>query len=151
MSNRPGPAGAESAGGTEAVPPSVVSRFAAEGFKFVGRIRLAHEMGPRPQPADSQPEPEADHEGNWRIKAVRCTAEGDVYIGRRALAPHARAAPRMRAAPPCMRAHGGRGRMHTSRGRVHAPRSPCADAACSRPARPPGSRPPGRLPLNPAA
>ncbi|GBF97874.1 peptidase [Raphidocelis subcapitata] len=81
MSNRPGPAGAESAGGSDAVPPSVLTRFAAEGFKFVGRIRLSHEMGPRPEPADKQPAPKEDGDSHWRVKAVRCTAEGDVYIG----------------------------------------------------------------------
>ncbi|KIY97292.1 Glutamyl endopeptidase [Monoraphidium neglectum] len=80
--NRPGPRGAESAGGsTGTVPGDVVTRFLSEGFRYVGRIRLAYEFGPQPEPAASQPAPEEDGKGNWIAKAVRCTPEGDVYVG----------------------------------------------------------------------
>jgi hypothetical protein len=85
MDNRVGPAGAESAplnASTLVVPPSVFTQFLSEGFRYVGRIRLAHDFGPQPTPSEVQPAPEEDGHGNWMIKAVRCTAEGDVYIGR---------------------------------------------------------------------
>ncbi|KAI8471057.1 MAG: trypsin-like cysteine/serine peptidase domain-containing protein [Monoraphidium minutum] len=81
MDMHPGPAGAESAGGNNTVPGSVVTAFLEEGFRYLGRIRLAHEAGPRPEPAGEQPAPERDEKGAWRVKAVRCTAEGDMYIG----------------------------------------------------------------------
>ncbi|KAI8468655.1 MAG: trypsin-like cysteine/serine peptidase domain-containing protein [Monoraphidium minutum] len=81
--NRNGPAAAESAGASVgAVAADVRNRFLSEGFKYVGRIRLAHELGPRPSPGDAQPPPETDADGDWVAQAVRCTPEGDVYIGR---------------------------------------------------------------------
>lgn len=85
MGARPGPLNAESAGGNASellVPPSVVTQFIEEGFRYVGRIRLAHELGPRPEPALVQPPPEKDVDGDWTAKAVRCTSDGDVYVGR---------------------------------------------------------------------
>lgn len=83
MDEKPGPPGAESAGGSAgSVPPNVVNRFVAEGFKYVGRIRLARDLGPRPDAASDQPEPETDADGDWTAKAVRCTPEGDVYVGK---------------------------------------------------------------------
>jgi hypothetical protein len=86
MDMRPGPLGAESAPlnvSALVVPSHVYTQFLKEGFRYVGRIKLAREGGPRPEPADkAAPAPEKDKDGNWHIKAVRCTSEGDVYIGR---------------------------------------------------------------------
>lgn len=82
MDMHPGPAGAESAGGNSTVPFSVVTAFVQEGFRYLGRIRLARDMGPAPEPSDAQPLPETDSKGDWAVKAVRCTADGDMYIGR---------------------------------------------------------------------
>jgi len=86
MDMRPGPLGAESAplnASTLTVPPQVFTQFLQEGFRYVGRIRLAHEFAPQPTPAAAQQtEPEQDENGDWKVKAVRCTPEGDVYIGR---------------------------------------------------------------------
>jgi V8-like Glu-specific endopeptidase len=86
MNMRPGPLGAESAplnASALLVPHSVYTQFLKEGFRYVGRIKLAREGGPRPEPsASAPPAPEKDKDGNWRVKAVRCTSDGDVYIGR---------------------------------------------------------------------
>ena len=88
LDSRNGPRGAESAGGQLPVPADVVTRFLEEGFKYVGRIRLARDVGPAPEPAAGGGAPEAPAagpDGHWDVKAVRCTPEGDVYVGRCAL------------------------------------------------------------------
>jgi hypothetical protein len=82
MSSKPGAPNAESAGGSDAVPLTVIRQFVDEGFRYIGRIRLAHDLGPAPAPAAEQPEPERDGDGGWRAKVVRCTADGDLYVGR---------------------------------------------------------------------
>ncbi|GBF96540.1 hypothetical protein Rsub_09123 [Raphidocelis subcapitata] len=84
MDMRPGPAGAESAplnASSLVVPPQVFTQYLKEGFRYVGRIRLARDFGPRPVPSEVQPAPDRDADGDWVVKAVRCTPEGDVYIG----------------------------------------------------------------------
>ena len=88
MSMRPGPAGAESAGlnaSTFQVPAHVVTQFVSEGFKYVGRIRLARDFAGAAAGGDAaaHPQPELSADGShWVAKAVRCTPEGDVYVGR---------------------------------------------------------------------
>lgn len=83
MGSRNGPRGAESAAPSSFVPAAILNQFIDDGFKYVGRIRLAHEWGPRPEAALEQPPaPAPDASGHWNIKAVRCTSDGDVYVGR---------------------------------------------------------------------
>lgn len=86
---KPGPQAAES-NGLEAiriVAKDVINAFRGEGLRYVGRIRLAKELSPRPagNVPLNQPEPEQDEHGNWQVDAIRCTSSGDVYKGRCAL------------------------------------------------------------------
>jgi hypothetical protein len=79
---KPGPNGAESGSDVrKVVPRAVIDAFKSEGLRYIGRIKLAREMGPRPTSTADQPEPDSDGRGNWRVDAVRCTSEGDVYRG----------------------------------------------------------------------
>jgi hypothetical protein len=82
---KPGPVGAES-GGLElhTIARDVISAFRAEGLRYIGRIRLARDVGPRPNVTTLgtvQQEPESDSHGNWLVRALRCTSAGDVYRG----------------------------------------------------------------------
>jgi hypothetical protein len=85
--SKPGPHGAESGrptGFVRLIDKAVINAFKGEGLRYVGRIRLAREMGPRPRNIGSNmrlPEPEIDSDGNWRVGTLRCTADGDVYKG----------------------------------------------------------------------
>jgi hypothetical protein len=95
------------------VPLAILRQFLGEGLRYVGRIRLAHDLGPAPAPGngtEGQEEPDKDGDGNWLVKAVRCTADGDLYVGRcGAAALLGRAAARLRAAfclPACPASRG---------------------------------------------
>jgi hypothetical protein len=83
---KPGPQGAESNGleGVRTVAADIINAFKDEGLRYVGRIKLAKELAPRPQGSTpvSQPEPELGADGNWHVDALRCTSSGDVYKGR---------------------------------------------------------------------
>lgn len=87
---RPGPPGAESAplnASALFVPHAVLTRFVEEGFRYVGRVRLVHEFAPPRGAAGSNrsaaAEPETTPDGrHWKVKAARCTPDGDMYIGR---------------------------------------------------------------------
>ncbi|WIA36134.1 hypothetical protein OEZ86_007481 [Tetradesmus obliquus] len=83
---KPGPQGAESNGleGVRTVAKDILNAFRDEGLRYVGRIKLAKELAPRPQGSVpvSQPEPELGPDGNWQVEALRCTSNGDVYKGR---------------------------------------------------------------------
>jgi hypothetical protein len=83
---KPGPQGAESNGleGIRTVAKDVINAFRDEGLRYVGRIKLAKELAPRPQGSTpvSQPEPEVGPDGSWLVEALRCTSSGDVYKGR---------------------------------------------------------------------
>lgn len=81
---KPGPAGSESNGvGIKLLAKDVINAFRSEGLRYVGRIKLAKDLGPRPvgTAAVSQPEPDTDGRGNWKVDALRCTHSGDVYKG----------------------------------------------------------------------
>lgn len=84
---KPGPHGAESGaedGVISLIDRAVINAFKSEGLRYVGRIRLAKELAPRPADAEQalkQPEPDVDEKGNWKVDALRCTADGDVYRG----------------------------------------------------------------------
>lgn len=81
---KPGPQGSESNGlGIKFLAKDVINAFRSEGLRYVGRIKLAKELAPRPGPSGplSQPEPDSDGRGNWKVDAVRCTSVGDVYKG----------------------------------------------------------------------
>jgi hypothetical protein len=81
----PGPSGAESSGQLTAITPDVINAFIKEGLRYVGRIRLARTLGPLPEDfngtAAAETVPSASN-GIWEVPAVRCTANGDVYVGK---------------------------------------------------------------------
>jgi hypothetical protein len=88
LDSKPGPPGAESGrpggGLLSLIDRSVLNAFKHEGLRYVGRIRLARDLGPRPFGLGArrkQPVPETDGEGNWQVATLRCTSEGDVYRG----------------------------------------------------------------------
>lgn len=81
---KPGPQGSESNGlGIRLLAKDVLNAFRAEGLRYIGRTKLARELAPRPDASVpvSQPEPDTDGRGNWKVDAVRCTSLGDVYKG----------------------------------------------------------------------
>jgi hypothetical protein len=85
--SKPGPHGAESGrpgGFARLIDKAVINAFKQEGLRYVGRIRLAKEMGPRPAKvggAARMPQPAEDGNGNWKVATLRCTSDGDVYRG----------------------------------------------------------------------
>lgn len=85
---KPGPHGAESGrpgGVVRLIDKAVINAFRNEGLRYVGRIKLAREMGPRPKNIGSNmrlPAPEEDGNGNWQVSTLRCTSDGDVYKGK---------------------------------------------------------------------
>lgn len=80
---KPGPHGAESNGPDtlRTITKAVINAFRADGLRYVGRIKLAREAGPRPAWLAEPQAPDTDGRGNWRVGAVRCTSDGDVYRG----------------------------------------------------------------------
>jgi hypothetical protein len=65
------------------ITATIINAFKEEGFRYMGRIRLARDLGPRPGgPNGTLEDPPKDSRGKWNVRAVRCTNEGDVYIGR---------------------------------------------------------------------
>jgi hypothetical protein len=68
-----------------AITPDVINAFIQEGLRYVGRIRLARTLGPLPEDFNSTAAaatvPSAAN-GQWEVPAVRCTSNGDVYVGR---------------------------------------------------------------------
>lgn len=84
---KPGPHGSESArssGFVRLIDKAVINAFKHEGLRYVGRIRLARDLGPRPRNLGANmrlPEPEGDGKGNWKVATLRCTSDGDIYRG----------------------------------------------------------------------
>jgi V8-like Glu-specific endopeptidase len=80
------------------VARNVLTAFKHEGFRYLGRIRLARDLdlfgalggkggvaGANATDATGKAfwvPPPKDAEGNWLVDAVRCTVEGDMYAGR---------------------------------------------------------------------
>jgi len=72
----------------------VLTAFKHEGFRYLGRIRLARDLdlfgaakaGSGANATDGGKAfwvpPPKDAHGNWLVDAVRCTVEGDMYAGR---------------------------------------------------------------------
>jgi hypothetical protein len=85
--SKPGPHGAESgrpSGFVRLIDKAVINAFKNEGLRYVGRIRLARDLGPRPKNLGSNmriPDASDDGSGHWKVGTLRCTSDGDIYRG----------------------------------------------------------------------
>lgn len=72
--------GAES--GPTSVNASVVTAYAQQGFRYLGRTALTKEVAPAVPKPQNYTAPEPDEDGNIVLPTILATPAGDVYAGR---------------------------------------------------------------------